>query len=211
MERRSESPCLRDSPDRGSGSPDVKGPPPGKVARLEQNGSPMGTRGRPNGAVAKPVGGITVLRSAGARGGPAGKPQPGRAAPGSAPSPGKRRPGPSGAGGSGCGSARRARGARGWESPGAAGCVWQRSAGCKGDGDARARVGSDSRTLRRYFCSDPAVLCGAATFIFCYLAAGRFRVQGVLRVSLSNTRGCFAFFSSKQPDSLKCPLFPTDL
>lgn len=57
MERRSESPCLRDSPDRGSGSPDVKGPPPGKVARLEQNGSPMGTRGRPNGAVTKPVGG----------------------------------------------------------------------------------------------------------------------------------------------------------
>uniref|UniRef100_A0A8C2TRF0 SATB homeobox 2 n=1 Tax=Coturnix japonica TaxID=93934 RepID=A0A8C2TRF0_COTJA len=60
MERRSESPCLRDSPDRGSGSPDVKGPPPGKVARLEQNGSPMGTRGRPNGAVAKPVGGLMI-------------------------------------------------------------------------------------------------------------------------------------------------------
>ncbi|NWU70922.1 SATB2 protein, partial [Pterocles burchelli] len=60
MERRSESPCLRDSPDRGSGSPDVKGPPPGKVARLEQNGSPMGTRGRPNGAVTKPVGGLMI-------------------------------------------------------------------------------------------------------------------------------------------------------
>ncbi|NWR70660.1 SATB2 protein, partial [Centropus unirufus] len=58
MERRSESPCLRDSPDRGS--PDVKGPPPGKVARLEQNGSPMGTRGRPNGAVSKPVGGLMI-------------------------------------------------------------------------------------------------------------------------------------------------------
>ncbi|XP_035296846.1 DNA-binding protein SATB2 isoform X3 [Cricetulus griseus] len=57
MERRSESPCLRDSPDRRSGSPDVKGPPPVKVARLEQNGSPMGARGRPNGAVAKAVGG----------------------------------------------------------------------------------------------------------------------------------------------------------
>eukprot|EP00069_Balaena_mysticetus_P002653 bmy_16358T0 len=56
MERRSESPCLRDSPDRRSGSPDVKGPPPVKVARLEQNGSPMGARGRPNGAVAKAVG-----------------------------------------------------------------------------------------------------------------------------------------------------------
>ncbi|KAK2529613.1 Satb2 [Columba guinea] len=60
MERRSESPCLRDSPDRGSGSPDVKGPPPGKVARLEQNGSPMGTRGRPNGAVTKPVGDVLI-------------------------------------------------------------------------------------------------------------------------------------------------------
>ncbi|KAI6065284.1 DNA-binding protein SATB [Aix galericulata] len=60
MERRSESPCLRDSPDRGSGSPDVKAPPPGKVARLEQNGSPMGTRGRPNGAVSKPVGGLMI-------------------------------------------------------------------------------------------------------------------------------------------------------
>uniref|UniRef100_A0A8C4Y7T0 DNA-binding protein SATB n=1 Tax=Gopherus evgoodei TaxID=1825980 RepID=A0A8C4Y7T0_9SAUR len=61
MERRSESPCLRDSPDRGSGSPDVKGPPPVKVARLEQNGSPMGTRGRPNGSVTKSVGGIIKL------------------------------------------------------------------------------------------------------------------------------------------------------
>ncbi|XP_006117989.1 DNA-binding protein SATB2 isoform X2 [Pelodiscus sinensis] len=60
MERRSESPCLRDSPDRGSGSPDVKGPPPVKVARLEQNGSPMGTRGRPNGSVTKSVGGLMI-------------------------------------------------------------------------------------------------------------------------------------------------------
>ncbi|XP_060049478.1 DNA-binding protein SATB2 [Erinaceus europaeus] len=60
MERRSESPCLRDSPDRRSGSPDVKGPPPAKVARLEQNGSPMGARGRPNGAVAKAVGGLMI-------------------------------------------------------------------------------------------------------------------------------------------------------
>lgn len=57
MERRSESPCLRDSPDRGSGSPDGKGPPPMKVSRLEQNGSPMGTRGRPNGSMTKSVGG----------------------------------------------------------------------------------------------------------------------------------------------------------
>lgn len=66
MERRSESPCLRDSPDRRSGSPDVKGPPPVKVARLEQNGSPMGARGRPNGAVAKAVGGNS-LEQGGAR------------------------------------------------------------------------------------------------------------------------------------------------
>ncbi|XP_038605659.1 DNA-binding protein SATB2 [Tachyglossus aculeatus] len=56
MERRSASPCLRDirdsrdSPDRRSGSPDPKGPPPPKAARLDQNGSPMGARGRPNGA-----------------------------------------------------------------------------------------------------------------------------------------------------------------
>ncbi|ELW62665.1 DNA-binding protein SATB2 [Tupaia chinensis] len=61
MERRSESPCLRDSPDRRSGSPDVKGPPPVKVARLEQNGSPMGARGRPNGAVAKALGGSLMI------------------------------------------------------------------------------------------------------------------------------------------------------
>ncbi|KYO33639.1 hypothetical protein Y1Q_0008788 [Alligator mississippiensis] len=60
MERRSESPCLRDSPDRGRASPDVRGPPPVKVARLEQNGSPMGTRGRPNGAVSKSVGGLMI-------------------------------------------------------------------------------------------------------------------------------------------------------
>ena len=64
MERRSESPCLRDSPDRRSGSPDVKGPPSAKVARLEQNGSPMGARGRPNGAVAKAVGGNSPERGA---------------------------------------------------------------------------------------------------------------------------------------------------
>jgi hypothetical protein len=60
MERRSESPCLPDSPDRRSGSPDIKGLPPVKVARLEQNGSPMGARGRPNGAVAKAVGGLMI-------------------------------------------------------------------------------------------------------------------------------------------------------
>lgn len=76
MERRSESPCLRDSPDRRSGSPDVKGPPPVKVARLEQNGSPMGARGRPNGAVAKAVGGNS-LKQGGAR-----SPRPGDNGPG---------------------------------------------------------------------------------------------------------------------------------
>ncbi|XP_032085042.1 DNA-binding protein SATB2 isoform X3 [Thamnophis elegans] len=60
MDRRSESPCLRDSPERGRGSPDVKGPPPVKVARLEQNGSPMGARGRLNGSVTKSVGGLMI-------------------------------------------------------------------------------------------------------------------------------------------------------
>lgn len=63
MDRRSESPCLRDSPERGSGSPDVKGPPPVKVARLEQNGSPMGARGRLNGSVTKSVGGNKPSRT----------------------------------------------------------------------------------------------------------------------------------------------------
>ncbi|XP_077174897.1 DNA-binding protein SATB2-like isoform X2 [Paroedura picta] len=60
MDRRSESPCLRESPDRGSGSPEVKGPPPVKVARLEQNGSPVGARGRPNGSVTKSLGGLMI-------------------------------------------------------------------------------------------------------------------------------------------------------
>ncbi|XP_031749257.1 DNA-binding protein SATB2 isoform X3 [Xenopus tropicalis] len=52
MEGRSESPSLRDSPDRGSNSPESKSPPP-KMARLEQNGSPTGIRGRPNGSLSK--------------------------------------------------------------------------------------------------------------------------------------------------------------
>ncbi|XP_048342451.1 DNA-binding protein SATB2 isoform X2 [Sphaerodactylus townsendi] len=60
MDLRSESPCLRESPDRGSGSPEVKGPPPVKVARLEQNGSPVGARGRPNGSVTKSLGGLMI-------------------------------------------------------------------------------------------------------------------------------------------------------
>ncbi|MEE6489988.1 hypothetical protein FKM82_015757 [Ascaphus truei] len=60
MERRSESPCLRDSPDRRSSSPDVRSPPPIKLARLEQNGSPTGARGRPNGSLTKSVGGLML-------------------------------------------------------------------------------------------------------------------------------------------------------
>ncbi|XP_041432137.1 DNA-binding protein SATB2 isoform X3 [Xenopus laevis] len=55
MEGRSESPSLRDSPDRGSNSPESKSPPP-KMARLEQNGSPTGIRGRPNGSLSKSAG-----------------------------------------------------------------------------------------------------------------------------------------------------------
>ncbi|CAH2306043.1 DNA-binding SATB2 isoform X2 [Pelobates cultripes] len=61
MEMRSESPSLRDSPDRRSNSPDAKSPPPLKVARLEQNGSPSGARGRPNGSLNKSFGGIIKI------------------------------------------------------------------------------------------------------------------------------------------------------
>ncbi|XP_056390430.1 DNA-binding protein SATB2 isoform X2 [Hyla sarda] len=60
MEMRSESPSLRDSPDRRSNSPDATSPPPIKVARLEQNGSPLGARGRPNGSLTKSVGGLML-------------------------------------------------------------------------------------------------------------------------------------------------------
>ncbi|XP_068101182.1 DNA-binding protein SATB2 isoform X1 [Hyperolius riggenbachi] len=60
MEMRSESPNLRDSPDRRSNSPDAKSPPPIKVARLEQNGSPLGARGRPNGSLSKSLGGLMI-------------------------------------------------------------------------------------------------------------------------------------------------------
>ncbi|XP_063789109.1 DNA-binding protein SATB2 isoform X1 [Pseudophryne corroboree] len=60
MDMRSESPSLRDSPDRRSNSPDAKSPPPIKVARLEQNGSPLGARGRPNGSLSKSVGGLML-------------------------------------------------------------------------------------------------------------------------------------------------------
>ncbi|XP_018409417.1 PREDICTED: DNA-binding protein SATB2 isoform X3 [Nanorana parkeri] len=60
MEMRSDSPSLRDSPDRRSNSPDTKSPPPIKVARLEQNGSPLGARGRPNGSLNKSLGDIEI-------------------------------------------------------------------------------------------------------------------------------------------------------
>ncbi|KAM4626090.1 DNA-binding protein SATB2 isoform 1-T1 [Discoglossus pictus] len=60
MELRTESPCLKDSPDRRSNSPDAKSPPPIKVARLEQNGSPSGSRGRPNGSLSKSMGGLML-------------------------------------------------------------------------------------------------------------------------------------------------------
>ncbi|XP_018409416.1 PREDICTED: DNA-binding protein SATB2 isoform X2 [Nanorana parkeri] len=60
MEMRSDSPSLRDSPDRRSNSPDTKSPPPIKVARLEQNGSPLGARGRPNGSLNKSLGGLML-------------------------------------------------------------------------------------------------------------------------------------------------------
>ncbi|XP_040213322.1 DNA-binding protein SATB2 isoform X3 [Rana temporaria] len=60
MEMRSDSPSLRDSPDRRSNSPDTKSPPPMKMARLEQNGSPLGARGRSNGTLSKSVGGLML-------------------------------------------------------------------------------------------------------------------------------------------------------
>ncbi|XP_058889894.1 DNA-binding protein SATB2-like isoform X3 [Acipenser ruthenus] len=60
MERRSESPGLRDSPERRSSSPDTKGPPPGKMGRLEQNGSPTGARSRLNGATTRSLGGLMI-------------------------------------------------------------------------------------------------------------------------------------------------------
>ncbi|KAG9348690.1 hypothetical protein JZ751_029007 [Albula glossodonta] len=56
MERGSESPRRRDSPERRGGSPDLSGPPPGKVGRLELNGSPTGPRVRHNGGPLRPLG-----------------------------------------------------------------------------------------------------------------------------------------------------------
>ncbi|XP_063070191.1 DNA-binding protein SATB2 isoform X3 [Engraulis encrasicolus] len=56
-----ESPRLRDSPERrGSSSPDLSGPPPVKMGRLELNGSPTGPRGRHNGASQRPLGGLMI-------------------------------------------------------------------------------------------------------------------------------------------------------
>ncbi|XP_039611912.1 DNA-binding protein SATB2 isoform X2 [Polypterus senegalus] len=60
MERHSESPGLHNSPDRRSCSPDLKGPPPGKMARMEQNGSPTDTRVRHNGAPTRALGGLMI-------------------------------------------------------------------------------------------------------------------------------------------------------
>ncbi|KAL2081239.1 hypothetical protein ACEWY4_023092 [Coilia grayii] len=61
MERGGESPRLRDSPERrGSSSPDLSGPPPVKMGRLELNGSPTGPRGRHNGATQRPLGGLMI-------------------------------------------------------------------------------------------------------------------------------------------------------
>ncbi|KAL6485022.1 hypothetical protein MHYP_G00070670 [Metynnis hypsauchen] len=58
---RSESPRLRDSPERRpSSSPDLSGPPPGKMSRLELNGSPTGPRSRHNGAPHRPFGGLMI-------------------------------------------------------------------------------------------------------------------------------------------------------
>ena len=58
MERGRESPCLTDSPERREESPDHSGPPPGKISRLEVNGSPTGVWTRHNGTPLKPLGGI---------------------------------------------------------------------------------------------------------------------------------------------------------
>ncbi|XP_072903014.1 DNA-binding protein SATB2 isoform X4 [Hemitrygon akajei] len=63
MEMRSTSPCPypRDSPERKSTSPEAQGPPPGKKARLEPNGSPTdGGRGKSNGSPVKALGGSTL-------------------------------------------------------------------------------------------------------------------------------------------------------
>ncbi|XP_038862330.1 DNA-binding protein SATB2-like [Salvelinus namaycush] len=58
-----ESPCMQDSPERErrGGSPDLSGPPPGKMGRLELNGSPTGPRLlRHNGHPHRPLGGLMI-------------------------------------------------------------------------------------------------------------------------------------------------------
>ncbi|KAL4609109.1 DNA-binding protein SATB2-like [Arapaima gigas] len=60
MERTSESPRRRASPERRPSSPDLSGPPPGKMSRLELNGSPTGQRIPHNGAPLRPLGGMTT-------------------------------------------------------------------------------------------------------------------------------------------------------
>ncbi|XP_058249422.1 DNA-binding protein SATB2 isoform X2 [Hemibagrus wyckioides] len=56
-----ESPRLRESPERRTAtSPDLSGPPPGKISRLELNGSPTGPRSRHNGAPQRALGGLMI-------------------------------------------------------------------------------------------------------------------------------------------------------
>uniref|UniRef100_A0A8C9TZ26 DNA-binding protein SATB n=1 Tax=Scleropages formosus TaxID=113540 RepID=A0A8C9TZ26_SCLFO len=60
MERTSESPRRRTSPERRPSSPDLSGAPPGKMSRLELNGSPTGQRIPHNGAPLRPLGGLMI-------------------------------------------------------------------------------------------------------------------------------------------------------
>ncbi|XP_036838334.1 DNA-binding protein SATB2-like isoform X2 [Oncorhynchus mykiss] len=55
-----ESPCLRDSPEQRGDSPDTCAPPPGKMSRLEGNGSPTGPHTRLNGTPLRPLGGLMI-------------------------------------------------------------------------------------------------------------------------------------------------------
>ncbi|XP_042170816.1 DNA-binding protein SATB2-like isoform X2 [Oncorhynchus tshawytscha] len=55
-----ESPCLRDSPEQRGDSPDTCAPPPGKMSRLEGNGSPTGPRTRLGGTPLRPLGGLMI-------------------------------------------------------------------------------------------------------------------------------------------------------
>ncbi|XP_071186659.1 DNA-binding protein SATB2-like isoform X2 [Salvelinus alpinus] len=55
-----ERPCLRDSPEQRGDSPDTCASPPGKMSRLEVNGSPTGPRTRLNGTPLRPLGGLMI-------------------------------------------------------------------------------------------------------------------------------------------------------